>query len=128
MQLIQRLHSPLIAVALASWLMWGRASSADMPAGPALPVAANPVGATYVGRQVCAGCHAKEAEAWRGSHHDLAMQGPSEATVLGDFGGARFSHRGVVSRFFKRGDTFYVHTEGPDGKLKAMVDELSRGR
>ena len=45
------------------------------------------------------------------------MQEPTAATVLGDFGGATFSHRGVVSRFFKRGDTFYVTTDGADGKL-----------
>lgn len=41
----------------------------------------------YVGRQVCASCHAKENEAWRGSHHDLAMQEPTAKTVLGDFAG-----------------------------------------
>ena len=91
MQLNQRLLFPLIGVMLASWLMWGWASSADQSAGPALPAAANPAGATYVGRQVCAGCHAGEAKAWRGSHHDLAMQAPTAATVLGDFGGASFS-------------------------------------
>ena len=121
MHLIQRLRIPLvvaatIVVALASWLLGGGASAPQQTAGTALPASARPAAATYVGGQVCAGCHAKEAEAWRGSHHDLAMQPATAATVLGDFGGARFSHRGVTSRFFKRGDTFYVHTEGPDGK------------
>jgi predicted CXXCH cytochrome family protein len=71
----------------------------------------------YVGRQVCAECHAKETDAWRGSHHDLAMQEPTAKTVLGDFTGTKFSHRGVVSTFFKRGDGFYVNTDGADGKL-----------
>ncbi len=100
---------PTIVAVLASWLAWSMAAGAEQ--------GAKPVGATYVGQQVCAGCHAKEAQAWRGSHHDLAMQEPTAATVLGDFGGATFSHRGVVSRFFKRGDTFYVTTDGADGKL-----------
>lgn len=71
----------------------------------------------YVGASVCAGCHAKEVDAWRGSHHDLAMQAPSEKTVLGDFTGTKFSHQGVVSAFFRRGDSFFVSTDGPDGKL-----------
>lgn len=71
----------------------------------------------YVGAPVCAGCHAKEVDAWRGSHHDLAMQEPTDKTVLGDFKGTKFSHKGVVSTFFKRGDVFYVNTDGPDGKL-----------
>ena len=91
MQLVQRLHFPLIAFVLASWLMWGWASSADQLAGPALPAVANPGGATFVGEQVCADCHGEEAAAWCGSHHDLAMQEPTAATVLGDFGGASFS-------------------------------------
>lgn len=38
------------------------------------------------------------------------------ATVLGDFGGVGFEHKGVVSHFFKRDDRFFVRTEGPDGK------------
>ena len=44
-----------------------------------------------VSEQVCADCHGEEAAAWCGSHHDLAMQEPTAATVLGDFGGASFS-------------------------------------
>lgn len=45
------------------------------------------------------------------------MQPANASTVLGDFGGARFRHFGVVSTFFKRGDQFFVNTDGPDGKL-----------
>lgn len=59
--------------------------------------------ASYIGRKACAACHAKEAEAWHGSHHDLAMQPADASTVLGNFGGASFRHAGIVSRFFKRG-------------------------
>ena len=117
MQLNPRFLFLLITVVLASWLTLAWVSSADQPAGPALPAAANTAEASYVGLQVCAGCHAEEAKAWRGSHHDLAMQEATATTVLGDFGGARFRHRDVTSRFFRRGDTFYVHTEGADGKL-----------
>jgi predicted CXXCH cytochrome family protein len=73
--------------------------------------------ATYVGTSACAGCHAKQHESWRGSQHDRAMQAPDETTVLGDFGGVRFSHAGVTSRFFRRDGRFLVTTDGPDGKL-----------
>ena len=48
------------------------------PAKPAKP-------ATFVGTATCAPCHAAQTVAWRGSHHDLAMQQATEATVLGDF-------------------------------------------
>ena len=73
--------------------------------------------ASYVGAKVCKTCHESEFKAWSGSHHDLAMQGATAATVLGNFADARFRHQGVESSFFKRGDKFMVRTDGPDGKL-----------
>ncbi len=77
-----------------------------------------PGGAAFVGRAACAGCHAAEDSAWRGSHHDLAMQEAREATVLGDFGGATYTYNGVTSTFSRRGDRFIVRTDGPDGHLR----------
>ena len=72
-------------------------------------------GVAYVADADCATCHQPELEAWTGSHHDLAMQVATPETVLGDFGDAAFTHHGVTSRFFRRGDRFFVNTEGPDG-------------
>ena len=74
-------------------------------------------GVAYVDEATCAGCHAREHEAWSGSHHDLAMQEATADTVLGDFDGATFTHFGVTSRFFTRDGRFLVNTEGPDGRL-----------
>jgi predicted CXXCH cytochrome family protein len=45
------------------------------------------------------------------------MQDATEKTVLGDFNQATFAKDGVTSRFFKRGEKFFVNTDGPDGKL-----------
>ena len=111
----QFLRSSLVATAfVVSFVCGDLAVAAPNATGTPRTTAAEP---GYVGGQVCTGCHAKEAEAWRGSHHDLAMQVPTDKTVLGDFKRSKFSHHGVVSTFFKRGDTFYVNTDGPDGKL-----------
>jgi tetratricopeptide (TPR) repeat protein len=98
-----------------------RVSDAGPPAvgAPLAPVAA------YVGAKACAGCHAKEHDAWRGSHHALAMREADERTVLGDFAGATFSYAGITSRFFRRDKKFYVHTDGPDG---ALADYVRGGR
>jgi len=71
----------------------------------------------YVGSPACGGCHADQTSAWRGSHHDLAMQEADEDTVLGDFDDAAFEHAGVATTFFKRDGRFMVRTEGPDGAL-----------
>lgn len=73
--------------------------------------------AEYVGADTCAGCHEAETAAWRGSHHDRAMQLATDETVLGDFDNVDFVLDGVASRFFRRDGAFMVRTEGPDGTL-----------
>lgn len=72
----------------------------------------------FVGGQVCATCHAAEAARWSTSHHARAMQPATPASVLGDFSGARFEHRGVVSTFSRMNDRFQVRTEGPSGTVQ----------
>ena len=72
---------------------------------------------TYVGRAQCARCHQAEVERWQGSHHDLAMQQATPETVSGNFANASFRYAGTTTRFSRRGDTFVVSTDGPDGKV-----------
>ncbi len=76
------------------------------------------VGTDYIGSRTCAGCHQVEFEAWKNSHHDLAMQPATEKTVLGDFNETGFEYNGTGSRFFRDGDRFMVETDGPDGMLQ----------
>ena len=76
------------------------------------------IAATYVGATTCKNCHEAAYNAWRGSHHELAMQEANEHTVLGSFADAKFSYAGVTSTFFKRDGKFFVNTDGPDGKLR----------
>jgi hypothetical protein len=59
-------------------------------------------GASFIGLQACAGCHAAQFEAWKGSHH---------------FADAKLEHSGVTTTFFRNGDKFMVGTDGPDGTL-----------
>jgi predicted CXXCH cytochrome family protein len=106
-----------VAVGLVSgWLVQqrpGRAGVFRSPATTYQPAAE----VTFVGRKTCVECHADLDRRWRGSHHDLAMQTPTEASVLGNFDGATFTHQGVTSRFFRRDGKFLVRTDGPDGRL-----------
>ncbi len=71
--------------------------------------------ATFVGTAACEPCHAAQTAAWRGSHHDRAMQVATDATVLGDFGDRTLTHLGVTSTFSRRDGKYFVRTEGPDG-------------
>ena len=79
---------------------------------------ATPRVATYVGRQSCRECHRDAYDRWTGSDHDLAMQVANDSTVLGDFADATFDHFGVVSRFYRKGGKFWVHTQGPQGTME----------
>ncbi len=79
---------------------------------------ANKAGAEYVGSDSCEGCHAAAYQQWRTSHHGLAMQTATAATVLGDFSDAKHSQNGVTSRFFKRDDQFFVRTDNAVGELQ----------
>ena len=74
--------------------------------------------ASFVGSQVCAGCHTSEHIAWLRSHHGLAMQAVSPTSVLGDFADARLEHFGVTTLFTRDGDRFVVRTDGPDGTMR----------
>src|SRR4051794_41085324 len=81
---------------------------------------ASATAATFVGSETCAGCHRAQAQLWRGSQHQLAMQHADDKSVLGDFGDAIVDHYGVYgvrSRFFRKDGKFFVETDGPDGRL-----------
>lgn len=71
---------------------------------------------TYTGSNRCVECHQAQAKAWKGSDHNLAMDLATPDTVLGDFNDATFTYHGMESRFYRRGDRFFVYTDGPDGK------------
>jgi predicted CXXCH cytochrome family protein len=70
----------------------------------------------FVGSGVCGSCHQAEAEAWKKSHHALAMQDATEAAVLGDFNNASAEHFSSKARFYRKDGRFFVATEGKDGK------------
>ena len=108
---------PAILTIAGSWL--ASPSGAETPATSAA--------AHYVGAETCATCHAPEAAAWKGSHHDLAMQHATEETVLGDFDGATFEKDGVTTTFFRKDGAFVVNTDGPDGTMQDFPVKFTFG-
>lgn len=71
----------------------------------------------FIGASACAECHQQEHGDWLGSHHDFAMKPANDKTVVGDFNDTTFTHSGNTSRFFKKDGKYFVHTDGPDGKM-----------
>jgi len=72
----------------------------------------------WIGVEACQSCHAEQVELWKGSHHDLAMQEVTEATVLGDFDDAVFHYAGLEHRFYRKQSEFWISTDGVDGTLQ----------
>lgn len=72
----------------------------------------------FVGAATCIECHKREYDLWKGSHHDLAMDIATDSSVLGDFNNFEFRHRGEVHRFFRKGEKFFVNTEGATGSFE----------
>ena len=103
-----------IAVSFAIALLSGCGGETTRVAETARPDSA---GATFLSRDTCARCHPEQTAAWRGSHHDLAMQEATEESVLGDFAGATFTYAGTTSTFTRRDGKFFVRTDGRDGEL-----------
>src|SRR5271166_6206738 len=101
---ISALWEAALAVVVILMLPVPIAASADQPAA-------------FVGAQACAGCHTAQFDAWRGSHHALAMQPATTATVLGDFADAKLEHFGVTTTVYRDGEKLMVRTDGPDGAL-----------
>ena len=73
--------------------------------------------ATFAGSKKCMDCHRAEYDKWQNSHHDRAMDFANDATVLGDFSNMVVEFHGVTSRFYRKDNKYFVHTQGPDGKM-----------
>ena len=71
--------------------------------------------ATFAGSQTCLECHDTEYDLWQDSDHDNAMDTAIASTVLGDFNNTEFERDGFTSRFYKKDEKYFVHTQGPGG-------------
>jgi predicted CXXCH cytochrome family protein len=104
-----------LAVAAGLWLVRSPTPAPSNPPPAAAAAALPPPG--YVENTQCLGCHQAAGEAWTASHHAKAMAPPTPQTVRGNFDDTQFRHQGVTTRFFRRGDKYMVHTDGPDGRM-----------
>ncbi|AHL74341.1 cytochrome C [Stutzerimonas stutzeri] len=78
----------------------------------------NSLASEYVGSESCKTCHTEEYEHWRQSHHFAAIAEATDETVKGDFNDSRFTYNGVTSRFYRKGDGFFVLTDNAAGELE----------
>ena len=105
----------VLVLAVLGGLWFARSPAPAGPAPEAVSTTLPP--ASYVANTLCVGCHQAAGDAWSQSHHAKAMAPPTEQTVRGNFDNTQFRHQGVTTRFFRRGDKYMVHTDGPDGRM-----------
>lgn len=111
---LTQVFAGLLVAAVLGLTAWGVTDNRPSAQTPSASASAP----SYVGASKCAACHAPEFNAWKGSHHEQAMQHADDKTVLGDFKDAHFTYNGVPSHFFKRDGRFFVNTDGADGTLQ----------
>ena len=70
----------------------------------------------FVGDAQCKSCHTTEYHQWKESDHYKAMLPASDSSVMGDFNNAVLVADGVRSTFFKKGNDFFINTQGPSGE------------
>ncbi len=85
------------------------------------------VKSTFIGSESCKSCHQKEFSDWEGSYHDLAMQVADSVSVLGNFDNKTIVFKKIKSTFFKKGNAFYVNTQGHDGNYDDFKIEYAFG-
>lgn len=110
---------PVVCWALAAAAALGCHEKADEAASaptvePPPSAASSPP--EYVGTSACASCHETQHAKWVGSHHDLAMQPATDATVLGDFDDRNVRYFRETVRFTREGEAFVIEAIGADGK------------
>lgn len=74
--------------------------------------------ARFVGNKTCVNCHKAEYNDWKNSHHAKAMMVANSKSVVGDFNNKELRRNGQTHRMYKKGNAFFVSTDGEDGKMK----------
>lgn len=72
----------------------------------------------FVGSAACAACHQEAYSKWQQSDHWHAMALAGADSVLGDFSDSSFDYFGNTTRFYQRGNEYFVETDNSAGELQ----------
>ncbi|MFC1735900.1 ammonia-forming cytochrome c nitrite reductase subunit c552 [Candidatus Hydrogenedentota bacterium] len=83
----------------------------------------------YAGSSSCIDCHEEIAKRYAKSNHSYSMRKASADTVVADFTDDNtFTFQGMTSKMFIKDDKYWMHTEGPGGKMGTFEVEYVIGR
>ncbi len=90
-------------------------SEPEMAQGDYSPYTAIPE-AEFIGAAECRKCHEQDFQDWLLSDHHQAMLPANDETVLGNFDDVTFEHFGRETRFYRKGEEFWVNAEDQNGE------------
>jgi predicted CXXCH cytochrome family protein len=109
-----------VLLTISAGALWWVVQSAPAPASAASKSVAKQTAsisqARWVDEAQCQSCHEATLSDWQGSHHQMAMQSPSEQSVLGDFSGQQVNGGTESTQFLRQGDEYVIRTPGADGQ------------
>ncbi len=81
----------------------------------------------YITSKQCTACHPQQFNAWRESHHAQAMLPATATSVRADFNNIEVSHEKLTANFQRRGDNYFVITQGINGKVEEYQIQYTFG-
>ena len=81
----------------------------------------------FVGNESCVGCHQNEVKDWSDSNHAKAMLEATEQNVLANFDNAELKRNGLTHKMYKKGNAFFVLTDGSNGVLEEFEIKYTFG-
>ena len=101
----------LVAVVAAAFLLKKR--PVEEEAAPPPPPSGE---ATFVGSEVCRGCHEDRFDSWLETAHAYSLREASDDAVAGRFDGRAVESNGFVATPFVRDGEFWMRVQGTDGR------------
>ena len=81
----------------------------------------------FVGSERCGECHQQELQQWQKSHHAKSMMLPTAESMLGDFENKEVSFKGVVTRFTRNEDGYFITAQSAANKTQIYKVEYTFG-
>lgn len=108
------LVSLLLGIVAVMW--WTITSPTASVTEPTPTTTATTTPLLWVEESKCQSCHLAAFADWQGSHHQLAMQLPTDLTVLGDFSGQQIDSDAETTQFLRQNNAFVMRTPDADGQ------------
>jgi predicted CXXCH cytochrome family protein len=72
----------------------------------------------YVQSATCIRCHPNHYDSWSRTYHRTMTQTAGHTSVLGNFNNVTYFYNGVVSRFHREGETYFIETIDSEGQIR----------